>query len=248
MFLHRKLNNGGLYFLANRVDREEKIEASFRISGYKAEFWDPATGKTAPASYRIENGRTYVTVPLERFGSVFVVFREPAKSKSQVIPAITPQNRMEIAGPWKVAFQPDRGAPSSAIFESLQDFRDNSDQGIRYFSGIATYTKEVQIPKELAGKQLWLDLGQVHNLAEVWVNGKLAGTAWKPPYRVDISSLVAAGANKIEIRSVNLWVNRLIGDAQPGVENKITLTTRNFYRADSPLVPSGLIGPVRIMQ
>jgi hypothetical protein len=246
MFIHRQLPNGHIYYLANRIDREEEVEVSFRVTGLKPELWDPATGKTAPASYRIEDVRTYVTVPFDRFGSVFVVFRQPTIIKSQVVPATKLQTLMEINGPWQVAFQPERGAPAAATFDKLTDFRDNTNPGIRYFSGIATYTKDVQVPGDLAGKQLWLDLGQVYNLAEVWVNGKLAGTAWKPPYRVDISSLVAAGANKIEIRSVNLWVNRLIGDAQPGVENKITLTTRSFYRADSPLVPSGLIGPVKI--
>jgi hypothetical protein len=248
MFLHRKLNNGGIYFLANQTDREEKIEASFRISGYKAELWDAATGKISPASYKIDGNRTNVTVPLGRFGSIFVVFREKTNVSSVSIPEPTEQLIEQLGGSWQVEFQAERGAPATATFDSLMDFRNNPDPGIRYFSGIATYSKEVQVPVDMVGKQLWLDLGQVYNLAEVWVNGKLAGTTWKPPYRVDISSFVAAGTNKIEIRSVNLWVNRLIGDAQPGVENKITLTTRNFYRADSPLVPSGLIGPVQILK
>lgn len=247
MFIHRRLSEGHIYFISNRVDREEEFEVSFRVTGLKPELWDPATGTTSPVSYIFTDGRTNVTLPLDRFGSVFVVFRQPAQTTSQIIPPVKIQTLMEITGPWKVDFQPERGAPASVIFENLQDFRESNDPGIRYFSGIASYSKEIQIPGELEGdKSLWIDLGLVYNLAEVWVNGKLAGTAWKPPYRVEIGNLVKEGANKIEIRSVNLWVNRLIGDAQPGVENKITLTTRNFYRADSPLVPSGLLGPVKI--
>jgi beta-galactosidase/beta-glucuronidase len=181
---------------------------------------------------------------------VFVVFREPITTNSQVVPSLKSQTVAELSGPWQVAFQPNRGAPASATFDSLTDFRDNADPGIRYFSGVATYTKEVQLPAQKPGAngQLWLDLGQVNNLAEVWVNGKLAGTAWKPPYRVDISKSVVDGINHIEIKSVNLWVNRLIGDAQPGVTEKITLTTRAFYKADSPLKPSGLMGPVKVIQ
>lgn len=248
MFIHRRLPDGDIYFLSNRVDREEEFEVSFRVSGLKPELWDPATGETSAVSYRFEDGRTRVNLPMDRFGSVFVVLQQPTQIETQSLPAVNEQSIMEIDGPWKVSFQTERGAPASAIFDKLHDFRDNPDPGIRYFSGVATYVKEIQITGENADKKkLWLDLGQVHNLAEVWVNGKLAGTAWKPPYRVNISNLVSAGTNKIEIRSVNLWVNRLIGDAQPGVENKITLTTRNFYRADSPLVPSGLAGPVRII-
>jgi hypothetical protein len=95
--------------------------------------------------------------------------------------------------------------------------------------------------------EIWIDLGQVHNLAEVWVNGKLAGTVWMPPFRVNINDEVKAGGNHVEIKSVDLWVNRLIGDEQPDLEEKITLTTRQFYRADSPLIPSGLIGPVDLI-
>jgi hypothetical protein len=82
MFIHRKLNNGGIYFVANQLDREEKIEATFRISGYEAELWDAATGKISPASYKFDGVRTNVTIPLGRFGSVFVVFRKTTKVSS----------------------------------------------------------------------------------------------------------------------------------------------------------------------
>jgi hypothetical protein len=250
MFIHRRISKGDVYFLSNRIDRAETVEASFRVTGLKPELWDPATGLTTQASYKFDGSRTTVTVPLDRFGSVFVVFREPITTNSQVVPSLKSQTVAELSGPWQVAFQPNRGAPASATFDSLTDFRDNADPGIRYFSGVATYTKEVQLPAQKPGAngQLWLDLGQVNNLAEVWVNGKLAGTAWKPPYRVDISKSVVDGINHIEIKSVNLWVNRLIGDAQPGVTEKITLTTRAFYKADSPLKPSGLMGPVKVIQ
>ncbi len=251
MFLHRKLNNGGIYFLANQTDHEEEIEASFRISGYKAEFWDPATGEISPASYEFDGDRTNVTIPLGRFGSVFVVFREKTNVSSASIPEPTEQVIEQLEGPWQIEFQAERGAPASATFEELVDFRESTDPGIRYFSGIATYIKDVDLSQETIDRgDVIVDLGEVYNIAEVWVNGELAGTAWKPPYRVDISDFVTEGSNEIEIKSVNTWVNRLIGDAQPGMEEeeKITLTTRQFYRADSPLVPSGLLGPVRIFQ
>jgi hypothetical protein len=250
MFIHRSLAKGDIYFLANRVDRSETVEASFRVKGLKPELWDPATGLTSQASYKIDGNRTTVTVPLDRFGSVFVVFNEPTTTSSQVLPAVTQQTVAELSGPWKIEFQPNRGAPASATFDNLTDFITNTDPGIRYFSGIATYTKEVQLPAQKLGAngKLWLDLGQVNNMAEVWVNGKLAGTAWKPPYRVNIADFVTKGSNKIEIKAVNAWVNRLIGDAQPGVTEKITLTTnRVFYKADSPLKSSGLMGPVKVI-
>ena len=199
----------------------------------------------------MEDGRTYVTIPFDPFGSVFVVFRKHTTAASQTVPTPEWTTITTLHGPWQVAFQAGRGAPATATFDTLSDFRYNSNPGIRYFSGIATYTKEVQIPGDVVNgnRHLWLDLGQVNNLAEVWVNGKLAGTAWKPPYRVDISKEVVAGTNHIQIKSVNPWVNRIIGDAQPGVKHKITIRTsfRQFYHANSPLVPAGLIGPVKVL-
>jgi hypothetical protein len=166
-----------------------------------------------------------------------------------------------------VAFQSGRGAPPTATFAKLLDFREVTDPGIRYFSGIATYSHELSIDGRnlTGGSHLWLDLGQVHDLAEVWVNGHLAGTAWKPPYRVDISALAKPGRNRLEIRSINLWVNRLIGDVQPGISSRITFTQadgkvspnitaseeaiqlRMPYPPDAPLRPSGLIGPVSVL-
>ena len=267
MFIHRRLADGDVYFLSNRVDRAEIIDASFRVSGRKPELWDPATGLTRPAAYVADGERTRVPVPLDRFGSVFVVFRERATTPSLGTPVTVLQTVQELSGPWSIAFQENRGAPATATFSQLADFRDNADPGIRYFSGIATYTREVSLDrKTIAAGQLWLDLGDVRDLAEVWVNGQLAGTVWKPPYRLDISRSIKPGKNRIEIKSVNLWVNRLIGDVQPGVTHKVTFTAvdgkmpaqssapsgrpsrqaRMPYGADAPLRPSGLIGPVRI--
>lgn len=252
MFLTRKLGNGErVYFLASMKDQEEAIQGSFRISGYKAELWDPTSGEISPATYSFDGDRTTVTIPLERFGSVFVVFRDKTQESSMTVPDIIEQVVGEVEGPWQVGFQEGRGAPASTTFDELIDFRDSPDPGIRYFSGIASYTNSMEVSQESIDQgNVVLDLGEVNNLAEVWVNGNLAGTAWRPPFRVDITDHVRAGSNEIEIKSVNLWVNRLIGDAQPDIkdEDKITVPAgRQYYNADSPLVPSGLLGPVNIL-
>jgi hypothetical protein len=252
MFVHRKLSQGDIYYVANRVDRAEKVEASFRVTGYKPELWDPATGKTSPVSYSFDDKRTSVTIPFDRFGSVFIVFGEKTKNRNVALPVPSERTVAQLSGPWQVAFQAGRGAPTLTTFDQLMDFRESSDPGIRYFSGIATYTKNMDVSQETIDQgDVMIDLGVVNNLAEVWVNDKLAGTAWKPPYRVNITNEVTAGTNNVEIKSVNLWVNRLIGDAQPDIseKDKITVATSNrqFYRENSPLVPSGLIGPVRVL-
>ena len=121
---------------------------------------------------------------------------------------------------------------------------------MKYFSGTGTYTKTIQAPADWfrAGATLWLDLGDVKNIAEVTVNGKPLGTYWKAPFRVDVTSALKPGANTLEVKVINLWVNRLIGDQQEGVAKKYTYTAQQFYRADSPLLPSGLIGPVQVIR
>jgi len=265
LFIHRRLADGEAYFLSNRRDRPERhMEVSFRTIGRAPELWDPASGTTRPLPYRFAGGRTLVPLDFDPFGSMFVVFRKPTAAPAQEIapPQVRPVARVE--GPWRVTFQPGRGAPDHLDFASLVDFRDHPDPGVRYFSGVATYARDVVLPKRAASERLWLDLGQVADLAEVWINGELAGTAWKPPYRLDIGAHVRPGRNHIEIRVVNTWVNRLIGDAQPGVTQKITFTAadgrvpagmnpasfqrsqRMPYPADAPLRPSGLLGPVTI--
>lgn len=202
-----------------------------------------------PASYKIENGRTRVTLNLAPNDAVFVVFRSPATKNEVTLSAKTEKAITTVEGPWKVTFQPNRGAPASAIFDKLTSYTGNSDAGIKYFSGTATYTKTIDLQPGVIGKgaQLWLELGDVKNLAEVVVNGKSLGVVWKQPFRVNVTNALKAGENRLEIKVTNLWVNRLIGDAQSGVTNPVTYTTLPFYNADSPLQPSGLLGPVKII-
>jgi hypothetical protein len=154
---------------------------------------------------------------------------------------------LDVSGPWEVAFQEGRGAPKSATFNGLCDWSDSSNPGIKYFSGTATYTKKIEIEASALGQgsQIELDLGSVREVAEVAVNGKTQGIAWKPPYRVDITDAVKAGENSLSVKVVNLWPNRLIGDQQPGAE-KLTFAPNSTYKATSPLMPSGLLGPVQV--
>jgi hypothetical protein len=186
---------------------------------------------------------------LEAEDAVFVVFRNKARKASLSIPAPVEKQLASIEGPWTVKFQEKRGAPAEATFESLTPWNDNADKGIKYFSGTGTYTKTINAPAEWfsEGSELWLDLGNVKNLAEVIVNGQSLGIVWKTPFRVNVTEALKEGENTLEIKVINLWVNRLIGDLQPDAGEKITYTTMRFYRADAPLLPSGLMGPVRIL-
>jgi hypothetical protein len=247
MYVHRKLSDGDVYWVNNRNNRNEKIEATFRTAGKVPQIWHPETGKAEPASYSISGGVTKVNLDLTPNDAVFVVFQTPATKSSVSLPANTEKDILSVEGPWNVAFQPNRGAPTSVTFDKLTSFTESSDAGIKYFSGTASYTKTINLPAITKGSQIFIDLGDVKNLAEVIVNGKSLGVIWKRPFRVDATGALKAGPNKVEVKVTNLWVNRLIGDQQPGVEKKITYTSMPFYRADSPLLPSGLLGPVKIV-
>jgi hypothetical protein len=145
-----------------------------------------------------------------------------------------------------VSFQQGRGGPAQPVAMAPGSWSNNSDPSIRYFSGTATYTRDFDVPKLPAGKLL-LDLGAVREVADVSVNGKRLGTVWTPPYSLDITEALHTGRNHLAVEVSNLWVNRLIGDAQPDAQRKIAFTTIPTYRPDAPLRLSGLLGPVKIL-
>jgi hypothetical protein len=250
LFVHRKLPDGDLYFVDNRNDRNEVLDATFRVTGKAPELWHSDTGKVEPASYRTADGRTTVALRLEPWGTVFVVFRQSAKEPSRSLPNVAEESVGTVEGPWEVHFPPDLGAPGKVTLQNLTAWNESSDEGVKYFSGTGTYTKTLQAPADWfkSGAHLWIDLGSVKNLAEISVNGKPLGIVWKTPYRVDATGVLKPGANTLEIKVTNGWANRIIGDRQPSVSKTYTFTSPKFYKADAPLWPSGLLGPVQVVR
>jgi hypothetical protein len=250
LFVHRKVGHIDLYYVDNRRDRKQSLTANFRVTDRAAEIWHPDTGKSESASYTIANGTTSVPLQLDPYEAAFVVFRKPSQQTSVQLPPMHDAVLAPVSGAWNVQFEAGRGAPAQAELPELASLSENADKGIRYFSGHATYTKTLDAPVAWFHRDeaLWLDLGDVANLAEVKVNGQPLGIVWKAPYRVEVSKALKPGKNTIEIRVADLWVNRLIGDAQPDATTKYTFTTHNPYKASTKLVPSGLIGPVQILR
>lgn len=249
LYVHRELPEQELYWVNNRNDRAENVEATFRVSGKTVEIWHPETGKTETASYSFADGRTKVSLHLEPNDAVFVVFKDNTTVTSQIIPAVIETKLAAVEGNWNLSFQKERGAPSEVTVNKLNSWTESSDAGVKYFSGTGTYSKTIEAPKSWFKNQgqLWIDLGEVKNIAEVILNGKSIGIVWKKPFRVDATGILKPGKNTLEIKVTNLWVNRLIGDAQPDVVKKITYTTMPFYKADAPLLPSGLLSEVSIL-
>lgn len=247
--VHRRLPGGEIYFVDNRQDQPARPTISFRVDGRMPELWHADTGTREAVSYRMDAGRTHVPLSLRAHESVFVVFRKPTSIRERTIPVPVETPVLGIADSWQVKFPANRGAPTGLHPTALTSWSEDSDNGIRYFSGTATYTTTLKaLPKWFGtANRLWLDLGTVKNLAQISVNGKNLGIVWKAPFRVDATSALKPGFNRLEVKVTNLWVNRLIGDVQPNITQKYTFTTQAYYKADSPLLPSGLLGPVRLV-
>lgn len=250
-YIHRRDGGAEIYFISNRSNATATAQCSFRVRRLAPELWDPVTGEHRfAAAYEEKDGRTVVPLEFGPCGSWFVVFREPAAKH----PATARNNSMQfvpftdIGSPWTVALDPNWGGPASVQFDSLADWTTRPEPGIKFYSGTATYTKTLELPQiaRQKGARLFLDLGDVRELAEVKMNGKSLGIVWSPPFRVEITNALKPGANQLEIQVVNFWPNRIIGDqALPAAERRTRTNVRKLT-ADTPLMASGLLGPVRI--
>jgi hypothetical protein len=167
--LHRKLGHGDLYFLTNRLNRAERITATFRLSGMAPELWNAVTGRISPAGYRVVNGRTEIPLSLGPYDSVFVVFRRATNVTAREIREPADRPLVTLAGPWNVTFQPNRGAPAAIMMNTLRSWSEDPDSGVRYFSGTGVYTKSFTLPlgAKKAGARWVLDLGDLREVAEV---------------------------------------------------------------------------------
>jgi hypothetical protein len=409
-WIHRRAAEMDIYFVASSGPQSNKAACTFRVTGKRPEFWQPETGQIEPAAaYEQSDGTTRIPVRFEPSGSVFVIFRRPAKQFDPVIsvthngkPLLPPPepkvkvviekavygvlsdpNRtrdvraklqavvdggelsfqvarmaqgddpaygivktlvveysidgksykvsgedpeditlsafagservaevhsttdgrpwveawepgryelktasgrtlscetqalpqpQEITGPWELRFPANCGAPEDITLEKLISWSEHSDPGVKYFSGVATYLKTINVPSEMPGenRHLYLDLGKVQVMAQVRLNGKDLGVLWKPPYCLDVTDAVKAGKNTLEVRVANLWVNRMIGDEEMPDDSlrnangtlkewaqwlregktsptgRYTFTTWRLWKKDDPLQESGLIGPVTL--
>jgi hypothetical protein len=156
---------------------------------------------------------------------------------------------IDVTGAWRVRFPPKLLAPDHITLDKLESWTANADAGVKYFSGTATYTKSFDVPAGAIAKdaRLYLDLGDVKNLAEVTLNGKPIGILWKPPFRIDVTDSIRPGANQLEVKVTNLWPNRMIGDLSLPENQRVTWSAYQPFKTDSPLLESGLLGPVKIV-
>jgi hypothetical protein len=326
-YIHKRIGEADVYFVANKDGERREAVATFRVSGKRPELWWPDTGRTEPAAaFEPAGGLTRVPLQLEPLESVFVVFRQPLAGFDPVVAlscdgepllpetraAVAPAARLrggaegalmleaarpghyalktasgkslnaevsalpaalELAGEWALEFPPSAGAPARVALPALISWSEHADSGVKHFSGTATYRKTFEVPGALlgAGRRVDLDLGAVEVMAEVTLNGQAFEVLWKKPYRLDVTRALKLGQNALEVKVVNLWVNRLIGDEQladdsprnkdgrtlkdwpdwllagkPSPTGRFTFTSHRLWKRDDPLAPSGLLGPVTL--
>ncbi len=256
---HRRDGEREIYFLANEAATPAKAKVLFRVSGRQPDLWDPVTGQRRPLPRFTAgaDGRTEIELEFAPSGSCFVVFgNQLADGGGQLAARNFPEYKpvVEVTGPWEVAFDPqwfypDNGTGGKVRFEKLEDWTTRPEEAIRYYSGVATYRKTFECQLPAANGQLYLDLGVVHDLARVRLNGQELGIVWTEPYRLAVGSALKAGSNTLEIEIATPWINRIRGDDTLEKSQRRTFLIETFgaiNKGRSPF-PSGLLGPVRVM-
>lgn len=274
-YTHRSLPDREIYFISNRTAQPVEEVCLFRDGTLQVELWDAVTGEIRPLrNLNKTKGGISIRIKLDASQSGFVVFNksENTGSMEEIAGPDFPeeQSLMTLEGPWTVAFDTAWGGPDEVLFEALTDWSKRPEEGIRHYSGIASYSITFNLPEtyfSTKGSELYLNLGIVKNMARVRLNGKNLGVVWTHPWQVKITREVRKKNNKLEIEVANLWANRLIGDealpddgikdgkwpdwllnGTPRPGKRYTFTSYHFYKKDDALFESGLLGPVRVMR
>ncbi len=250
LWIHRRLKDIDIYFLTNQSDTLTVFTATFRTSGKQPELWDATNGSIRKLPDFITDDRT-TTVPLrlDPRESAFIVFRK----KGNPVPGKNETNFQEhelvakFNSSWEVMFDKSMRGPDGPVMMSPpEDWSQSPDEKIKYYSGTAVYKNSFRLEKPEPGEKIFLNLGQVGVMAEVKINGGIAGGVWCSPWRTDITKLIREGENEVEISVVNNWVNRLIGDSRLPENERKTWINVNEIRPGDALQASGLLGEVTI--
>jgi len=248
---HRKGDDFDIYFVSNQANEQRLVNLSFRVSGRIPELWNPLTGEVKTAgNYQIKDGRTALSLQLAPSGSMFIVFKKAAAqttgNSTKNWPSAKPVQVLKVS--WQVQFDPAYGGPKQpAQFNNFEDWSQNKDDAIKYYSRTAVYTQTFNW-NDKSDKSIWLDLGKVNNLAEVYVNGIYCGTAWTAPYRVNIAKALKPGVNQLKIAVTNTWANRIMGDHNLPEDKRVTWTNAPYRLEGKSLLPAGLLGPVTLVK
>tara|TARA_B110000261_G_scaffold127087_1_gene142077 strand:+ start:1 stop:2115 length:2115 start_codon:yes stop_codon:yes gene_type:complete len=249
LWTHREQEGLEIYFLTNQSGKDIEVNPSFRVEGLKPQLWDAVTGEIKELSdYTVVDGRTSIPLKMEVDRSWFVVFSNASndlveKATTENTPAY--QVAQTIDTSWEINFESKNIAPKTITASELMDWSKSEDDLLKYYSGKANYTTTFTYQKSDA-QDVVIDLGEVGVMATVTLNGKDVGTSWIAPYRLNITDALQEGENKLEIKVVNVWRNRLTGDKALPLEERTTSVLVDLITPAEEMISSGLIGPVTI--
>jgi len=269
-YIHRTSNEWDIYFVSNRSNKELNLDCTFRSTKGIPALWDPISGRTKTLSdFEKTVSTTRIPMKFAAYESFFVVFSKENKKNEELSTSNFPSRKtlVSLKGSWDVAFDPEWGGPEHVVFDTLKDWSLSSHKGIKYYSGIATYTNEFELKafaKKKKSQPIYIDIGEMKNLAKVKLNGMDVGIVWTNN-QLEISNYLKKGTNTIEIEVANLWVNRLIGDQKKDNDevkdgqwpkwllkgenrpsDRYSFVSFQHYNGNEALLESGLLGPVRI--
>ena len=266
-YAHRTADDMEIYFIANQKNEARNFTASFRQKGLAPKLYDAVAGRTyIPEQWAEREGRTEVSLSLPAYGSRFVIFfkskdalelfagdsllhEENVAAENMAKRLVRHEWKEESRTPlenseWTVHFEK---TDVKLVRDELFDWSKESDAKVKFYSGRACYTSSFVVQDEFDGSVL-LSLGRVANVATVRVNGKACGIAWTPPYQVDITSALVAGANRLEIEVVNTWANALRGMDQGSAPFDGIWANAKYRLPGNGLLPAGLLGPVELVR
>ncbi len=256
-WIHYRIGDAEVYFLAELDGKARNVEATFRVTGRVPELWDAVDGSIREAStFKSADGRTRMPLVFNAYDSHFVVFRRATSASGRRDGPNFPtwEELQVIDGSWEVTFDPKWGGPDKPVrFDTLTDWTGHQNPGIRDYSGKAVYRTTFQVDGNLSHKRLTLALGEVRGvgIARVMLNGIDLGITWRPPFRVEVGEALKSGENTLEVMVVNSWHNRvmaddLLPDAQRFTRTNIRVEKKGRFQWEPE--PSGPLGPVRISE
>ena len=237
-FVHRKDGARDIYWVRNFSGSPVDADIVLRDAAGTLVVLDPVSGK--PVYGALKDGR----LQLGADDALFIV-ADPYAAPLKEPRALASVGEVALSGPWTVSFEGLDAPEGTRKYRELRSLTKSGEPAVKYFSGTATYRNSFSIPRKKLPAGISIDLGEVGQMADVFINGEHVEFLWKAPYRTTFEGLLKPGKNTIEVHVLNTWVNRLIGDSQPEAEGH-SFSVVPFYRADSPLLPAGLMGPVRL--
>jgi hypothetical protein len=266
-YLHRQTKNEEIYFVSNSKPEKQKVTCVYRVDkNMIPELWDAATGQIQHnVKYsKVQNGIS-IDFMMDPIGSRFVVFKKKSgEDNGQGVnagydlqygfyqnPKDEESNKtIDISNNWNVKFNTEMGGPAVFHLDSLISWNDINNEGIKYYSGSATYETDFTVSSDdiSKGTEAFVAFDNIQEMAHVFINGKDCGILWTIPYEAEITKYLRAGSNHIAVQVINTWNNRIVGDVRNPDKKQYTKTNIKYkMKADSPLLQSGLTGKAKIL-